>query len=230
MENESLPQTATPLAMAKQGMMVAMNAIRDTRFDCRFTRDAPCPRPTLSAYCQSTNRPAADAAIIPSIGLSFPFDGSTSTPKFSSVVEPRRHRESFGPNITKHGRVSLRSGIVNDADPRSLRSRRPSASTNSLVYSGSTPIACKRSSGIKLCSAPVSTQNSSSKYLFGSAGFATRALTLNMPIFVSSILSSRKQFTGKRKGSQPTGRAQERKCITSPHHAPCAMRLKTRSK
>ncbi len=128
--------------------------------------------------------------MIAATGFNFFMTGSGSTTKFSSVVAPRRQSESFGPNITEQVCVSFSSGTVNSASPSSRRSFRPSARVISRVKVGSIPIALKRSSGIKLWNAPVSTQNSSSKNRLGSEGFATLALTLNMPVFFSLISSS----------------------------------------
>ena len=184
----------------------------------------------LYASQDDPHRPSKCAPMIAATGLSFCAMGSGSTLNASIVVAPIRYRESFVPNKTWQISVSPNSGRVIAACPSSRRSLRLSARMTSRVSAGSIPISCSRSSGMSVYIDPVSTQKSSSKYLFGSAGFVTRALTLNMPIFVSFNLSSRKRFTGKRKGSQPTGRAQEPERIASSRRALCALRLKTWSK
>jgi len=58
--------------------------------------------PAAVLRCESY-LPSKCAPMIAAIGFNFFATGSGSTTKFSSVVAPRRHSESFGPKITEQG-------------------------------------------------------------------------------------------------------------------------------
>jgi hypothetical protein len=62
-----------------------------------------------------------------------------------------------------------------------------------------------RSSGTKEYSAPVSTQNSSTKKRVSSAGFVTRTLTLNIPMVI--FLNVRQCSVASRRHAQPAQNA-----------------------
>ncbi len=166
------------------------------------------PGPTCRSVSHPDHRLSKCAPMIAVIGLGSLVAGSTSTAKVASVTAPIEYNESLGPNTTGLVAVSFNSRRVITASPRSPRSRRPSASVNSRVRDGSIPISSRRLSGINVYSVPLSIRNSSSKNQFGSFGLATLALTLNIPIFVSSILSSRREFMGNRRENRLASRAQ----------------------